>query len=126
MHPLPNPIPNNAIRIVDLNGTTWWGELEETLGSDDMGTLHSDVQDAWNNMQMAPVLLRRGNMSMQEGLLVCHFLELAVRRGTYLARSVAAGTTRFCQMVWLDYCVRYVGSRWKATRQPFWGSRPPK
>ena len=31
VHPLPDPILNNPIRIVDLNGTTWWEELERIL-----------------------------------------------------------------------------------------------
>ena len=81
VHPLPDPILNNPIRIVDLDGTSWCWELEETLGPDDLGTMHSNVQNAWKSMRMDPVLLRQGNMSMEEGLLVCHFLELAVRRG---------------------------------------------
>ena len=81
MNPLLDPILNNPIRIVDLDGTSWWGELEETLGPEDLSRTHSDVQDAWSNMRMDPVLLRQGNVSMKEGLLVCHFLELAVRRG---------------------------------------------
>ena len=73
VHPLPDPILNNPIRVVDLDGTSWWWELEETLGLEALGRIHSDVQDAWNNMRMDPVLLRQGNMSMEEVLLVCHF-----------------------------------------------------
>ena len=46
-HPLPDPILNNPIRIVDLNGTTWWEELERTLGPEDLGRMYSDVEDAW-------------------------------------------------------------------------------
>ena len=45
-HPLPDPILNNPIRIVDLNGTTWWEELERTLGAEDLGRMYSDVEDA--------------------------------------------------------------------------------
>ena len=74
-HPLPDPILNNPIRIVDLDGTTWWEELEQTLGPEALGRMYSDVQDAWANMRMDPVLLKQGNLSMEEGLLVCHFLE---------------------------------------------------
>ena len=88
-HPLPDPILNNPIRIVDLNGTTWWEELERTLGPEDLGRMYSDVEDAWANMRMDPVLLNKRGLGMEEGLLVCHFLEYAVRRGTYRAQSVA-------------------------------------
>ena len=49
---------------------------------------------------------------------MCHFLELAVRRGNYPARSVVVVRTHYAQMVWLDYCVRYVGSRWQAPQVP--------
>ena len=65
-------------------------------------------------MRIDPVLLIQGNLTMEEGLLVCHLLELAVRRGTYPARSVAVVTTHDAQMVWLDYCVRFVGCTWQA------------
>ena len=51
-------------------------------------------------------------MSMEEGLLVCHFLELPVRRGKYPAKLVAIVTTHYAQMLWLEYCVRFVGSKW--------------
>ena len=73
VHPLPDPILNNPIRIVDVDGTTWWEELEETLGPEALGRMYSDVQDTWSNMQMDPLLLKQGNLSMEEGLLVCHF-----------------------------------------------------
>ena len=88
------------------------------VGPEDLGRMHNDVEEAWNSMRMDPVLLGHGNMSMEEGLLVCLFLELAVRRGNYPARSVAVVTTHYAQMVWLAYCVRYVGSRWQATQVP--------
>ena len=42
--------------------------------------MYSDVEDAWANMQMDPV--NKGGLSMEEGLLVCHFLEYDVRGGT--------------------------------------------
>ena len=113
-HPLPDPILNNPIRIVDLNGTTWREELVRTLGPEDLGRMYSDLEDAWANMRMDPVLLNKGRLSMEEGLLVCHFLVYAVRRGTYPAQSVAVVTTYYAQMVWLDHCVRFVGCRWQA------------
>ena len=47
-HPLPDPILNNPIRIVDLDGTSWWGELEDTLGPEDLGRMYSDVQQHAN------------------------------------------------------------------------------
>ena len=43
-NPLPDPILNNPIRIVDLNGLTWWEELERTLGAEDLGRMFSDVE----------------------------------------------------------------------------------
>ena len=39
VHPPLDPILNNPLRIVDLDGTSWWGELEETLGPEDLGRL---------------------------------------------------------------------------------------
>ena len=113
-HPLPDPILNNPIRIVDLNGTTWWEEFGRTFGAEDLGRMYSDVEDAWANMLMDPVLLKKGALTMEEGLLVCHFLEYAVRRGTYPAQSAAVVTTHYAQIVWLDFCVRFVGRKWQA------------
>ena len=113
-NPLPDPILNNPIRIVDLNGPTWWEELEQTLGAEDLGRMFSDVEEAWANLRMDPVLLNKGGLSMEEGLLVCHFLEYAVRRGTYSAQSVAVVTSHYAQMVWLQHCVRSVGRKWQA------------
>ena len=65
---------NNPIRTVDLNGLTWWEELERTLGAEDLGRMFNHVEEAWANLRMDPVLLNKGGMSMEEGLLVCHFL----------------------------------------------------
>ena len=45
---------------------------------------------------------------------MCHFLEYAVRRGTYPAQSVAVVTTHYAQMVWLQHCVTFVGRKWQA------------
>ena len=50
-------------------------------------------------------------MSLEQGLTVCHFLEVAVRAGTYPDWSVAVVTTHDAQMVWLKHCVQLVGSR---------------
>ena len=75
--------------------------------------MYSDVEEAWANMRMDPVLLNKGGLSMEKGLLVCHFLEYAVRRGTYPAQSVAVLTTHHAQMVWLQFCVRFVGRKWQ-------------
>ena len=69
VHPLRDPILHNPIRIVNPDGHNWWWELEETLGAEDLGRMHSHVHEAWNNMRMDRVLLRQGNMSMEEGLL---------------------------------------------------------
>ena len=113
-NPLLDPILNNPIRIVDLNGTTWWEELEWTLGAEDLGRMFNHVEEAWANLRMEPVLLNKGGLSMEEGLLVCHFLEYAVRRGPYPTRSVAVVTTHYAQMVWLQHCVRFVGRKWRA------------
>ena len=41
-HPLADPILNNPFRIVDLDGTTWWEELERTLGLEDLGRMYSE------------------------------------------------------------------------------------
>ena len=112
--PLPDPILNNPIRIVDLNGPTWWEELERTLGANDLGRMFNHVEEAWANLRMDPVLLNMGGLSMEEGLLMCHFLEYAVDRGTYPAQSVAVVTTHYAQMVWLQHCVRFVGRKWHA------------
>ena len=113
-NPFPDPILNNPIRIVDLNGPTSWEELEWTLGAEDLGRMFNHVEEAWANLRMHPVLLNKGDVSMEEGLLVCHFLEYVVRRGTYLAQSVAVVTTPYAQMVWLQHCVRFVGRKWQA------------
>ena len=72
VHPLPDPILHDPIRIVNLDATSWWWEPEETLGADDLCIMHSRVQEAWNSMRMDLVLLRQGNMSTEQGLLVCH------------------------------------------------------
>ena len=45
---------------------------------------------------------------------MCHFLDYAVRRGTYPAQSVAVVKTHYAQTVWLDYCLRFVGCTWHA------------
>ena len=113
-HPLPDPIVNNPIRIVDLAGSTWWGELEQTLGAQDLGRTFHRVQEAWANLRMDPVLLNKGGVSMEEGLLVCHFLEYAARKGTYPAQWVAVVTFHYAQMVWLKHCVAFVGRKWQA------------
>ena len=113
-NPLPDPILNNPIRIVDLNGRTWWGELERTLGAEDLGRMFNHVEEAWDNLRMDPVLLNKGGLSMKEGVLVCNFLEYAVTRATYPAQSVAVVTTHYAQMVWLQHCVRFVGRKWQA------------
>ena len=47
-----------------------------------------------------------------------HFLERAVSRGNYQVTSVAIVTTHCAQMVWLEYCVRYVGNSWQANPVP--------
>ena len=112
-NPLPDPILNNPIRIVDLAGSTWWGELEQTLGAQDLGRMFSDVEEAWANLRIDPVLLNKGGPSMEDILLVCHFLEYAVRRGTYPAQSVAVVMTHHAHMVWLQLCVRFVGRKWQ-------------
>ena len=70
---LPDPILNNPIRIVDLNGPTWWGELERTLGAEDLGRMFNHVEEAWANVRMDPMLLNKWGLSMEEGLLVCRF-----------------------------------------------------
>ena len=111
-NPLPHPILNNPIRIVDLAGSTWWGELEQTLGAEDLGRMYHHVAEAWANLRMDPVLLSKGGLSMEEGLLVCHFLEHAARTGTYPAQSVAVVTTHYAHMVWLQHCVAFVGRNW--------------
>ena len=113
-HPLPDPILNNPIRIVDLAGSTWWVELEQTLGAQDLGRMFHDVQEAWATLRMDPVLLNKGGLCMEEGLLVCHFLEYAARKGTYPAQPVAVVTTHYAQMVWLKHCVAFVGRKWQA------------
>ena len=114
-HPLPDPILNNPIRIVDLAGSTSWGELEQTLGAQDLGRMfHHVAWAAWANLRMDPLLLSKGGLSMEEGLLVCHFLEYAARKGTYPAQSVAVVTTHYAQMVWLKHCVAFVGRKWQA------------
>ena len=42
------------------------------------------------------------------------YSEYAVRRGTYPAQSVAIVTTHYGQMVWFQFCVRFVGRKWQA------------
>ena len=113
-NPLPDPILNNPSRIVYLNGPTWWEELERTLGAEDLVRMFNHVEEAWANVRMDPVLLNKGGLSMEEGLLFCHFLEYAVRRGSYPAQSVAVVTTPYAQMVWLQHCVTFVGGKWQA------------
>ena len=103
---------------MDLDGGKWWHELEEALGTAELQKMQSHVVEAWISMKMDLVLARGGNMSMEEGLLVCHFLELAVRKGTYPNRSVAVVTTHYAQMVWLKWCLGYVGRKWHATTIP--------
>ena len=118
LHPLPDPALHNPMRMVDLDGDKWWHQLEESLGNADLRKMHSYVVEAWHNMRMDNVLAGGGNMSMEEVLLVCHFLELAVRAGNYPDRSVAIVTTRCASMVWLKWCVRYVGRKMSNTMTP--------
>ena len=117
-HPLSDPILHNPIRIVDLDSGKWWHTLEETLGNANLRKVHSHVLEAWHSMKMDPVLAGGGNISMEEGLLVSHFLELAVRKGTYPNWWVAVVTTHYAQMPWLKWCVGYVGRKWHATTTP--------
>ena len=42
---------------------------------------------------------------------MCHFMELGVRKGTYPKRSVVVVITPYAQMVWLKWCVEYVGRK---------------
>ena len=56
----------------------------------------------------------QGVLSMEEGLLVCLFLDYATKRGTHPAQSVAVVTTHYAQMVWLQFCERFVGRKWQA------------
>ena len=59
-HPPPprDPILNNPIRIVDLDGTTWWEQLEQTLGQANPVNLLKTVAtlDRFQGLQ-APVIL---------------------------------------------------------------------
>ena len=64
------------------------------------------------------VLASAGNISLGEGLLVCHFLEPANNARGYPERYVALVTTHYAQMVWLQHCVGYVG------RHIFGGKHP--
>ena len=91
----------NPIRMVDLDTDRWGKQLEEILGKRDLQRPQSYVVHAWKCMKMHDVLASAGNMSMEEGLLVCRFLELVVRAGTYPDRSLAVVTTHYAQMVWL-------------------------
>ena len=91
VHPLPDLVLHNAILIVDLDGDNWWEQLEEGLGNRDVRRTHSYVVEAWNSMGMDDVLAGAKNMSMEEGLLVCHFLELACQR-RYLPGKVGGGS----------------------------------
>ena len=118
LHPLPDPVLHNPIRIVDLDGEKWWHQPEESLGNADLRKMHSYVVEAWHSMRMDNVLAGGGNMSMEEGQLVCHFLELAVRARSYPEWSVAIVTTHYAQMVWLKWCVRYVGRNMSNTMTP--------
>ena len=72
-HPLPDPILNNPIRIVDLARSTWWGELEQTLGAQDLGRMWHDVQEAWATLRMDPALLNKGGLSMEKAAGVPFF-----------------------------------------------------
>ena len=76
--------------------------------------MFNHVEEAWANLRMDLVLLNKGGLSMEEGVLVCHFLEYAVRRSTYPAKSVAVLTTHYAQMVWLQHFVSFVGRKWQA------------
>ena len=117
-HPLPDPIMHNPIRVVDLDGDKWWQQLEESLGNAALRKMHIYVVEAWNSMRMDNVFAGARNISMEEGLLVCHFLELAVRAGTYPHRSVVIVTTHYAQMVWLKWCVWNVGNKMSHTMHP--------
>ena len=66
--------------------------------------------NAWESLFVDDVLVSIGNMSMEEGLLVCHFLEVATKVGAYPERFVAVVTTHYAQMVWLQHCVDYVSN----------------
>ena len=118
IHLLPDPILHNPIRIVDLETGTWWEHPEEILGKRDLQKVRSYVVEAWNCLRMDDVLASAGNMSREEGLLACYFLELATKCGTYPDRSLAVVTTHYGQMVWLRHCVEFVGRRMCHGRHP--------
>ena len=111
IHPLPDPVLHNPIRIVDLDTHSWCEQLKESLGKEHMDKIWGLVVEAWNCLTVDDVLASTGNMSLEEGLLVSHFLDLATKAGTYPERSVAVVTTHYAQMVWLQHCVDYVGRR---------------
>ena len=117
-HPLPDQVFHNPIPIVDQDPDRWWEQLEENLAKEDLQKLWNLVVKAWNCLKMDDVLASAGNMSMEEGLLVCHFLKLASKRGTYPERSVAVVTTHYAQMVWLHDCVDWIAAlnavQWQA------------
>ena len=80
-NPLPDPILDSPIRIVDIAGSTWWGELKHTLGAEALGRMYHHVEEAWANLRMDPVLLSKGGLSKEEGLLVCHFSSMLPGKG---------------------------------------------
>ena len=58
---------------------------------------------------MYDVLASAGKCSVDEALLVVHFLEHATMQNAYGPNTVAVGTTHYAQMIWLLHCVWRVG-----------------
>ena len=65
IHPLPNPVLRNPIRIVDLDTERWWPQVEETLGKEDLDQLWSWVVEAWNCLKVDDVLASDRNMNLE-------------------------------------------------------------
>ena len=89
------------------------------------------VVNALDGVRVDDVLVSTVNMSFEEGLLVCHFLELASKVWTYLQRVLPVVTIHYAQMVRLRYCVDFVSKSLRGGRYPtllevatvnrFWG-----
>ena len=118
IQPFPNLVLHNPICIGDLDTDMWWEHLRESLGKEDLHKLGDLLVPAWNCMKVDDVLASAWIMSLEEGLLVCHFLELATKARTYPKRFVAVVTTHNALMVWLQHCVDYVGRRICGGRHP--------
>ena len=87
----------------------WREQLQDSLGKEPLDELWQLVLNTWDSLRVDVALASNGNMSVEEGLLVCHFSDHASKARTCPENSVAVVTPHYANMVWLRHCVDVFG-----------------